>query len=96
MALIETVETAEHHDELDSRVELTELGVQAMQIARIETALTKRELRASLAYEGDTMGWTMAVYTTTGEVDAKLVSFVVHGMSVIDVLAQAAQVLEVG
>ena len=86
MALIETVET-KHDDELDSRVELTELGMQAMQLERIEQAL-RRVGHVVLEYDDQAEGWTMRVRSVRQE-------FEVHGTSVVDVMAQAAQVIEV-
>jgi hypothetical protein len=87
MALIETTVTKEHDDELDSRVELTELGMQAMQMQRIENAM---RAVGALVFEYDEVaeGWTLSVRSVRQ-------TFEVHGTSLVDVLAQAAQVIEV-
>jgi aryl carrier-like protein len=89
MALIETTVTKEHDDELDSRVELTEAGMVMMQLARIEEAM-KRTKGATLTFDPLAEGWTLDVVAHFGRQ-----TFTVHGESLVDVLAQAAQVLEV-
>jgi aryl carrier-like protein len=89
MAIIETTVTKEHDDELDSRVELTEAGMVMMQLARIEEAM-KRTKGATLTFDPLAEGWTLDVVAHFGRQ-----TFTVHGESLVDVLAQAAQVLEV-
>ena len=86
MALIETVNNNET-DELDSRVELTELGMQALQLARIEESMKRVDV---LVFERDPIaeGWSLRVAQGRQTFD-------VHGTSLVDVLAQAAQVIEV-
>jgi hypothetical protein len=74
--------------ELDSRVQLTEAGMVMLQLAAIEEAM-KRTKGATLTFDPVAEGWTLDVVAHFGRQ-----TFTVHGESVVDVLAQAAQVLE--
>lgn len=85
----QVVSGTNNEDELDSRVELTEAGMVMMQLARIEEAM-KRTKGATLTFDPLAEGWTLDVVAHFGRQ-----TFTVHGESVVDVLAQAAQVLEV-
>lgn len=85
MAIIETVET-KHDDELDSRVELTETGMTVLQLLVIEDSL-KQVRGTTLTYDATADGWTAHVVSGRQ-------SFEVHGTGIVDVLAQACQVIK--
>lgn len=86
MHIIEQAVTENEKAELDARVELTEIGMRALQLARIEEAM-KRATGAALTFDPLAEGWTL-------DVARGRQTFTVHGESLLDVLAQASQVLE--